>query len=756
VEGQIKPGSELAVLHEGNPDPFLPPIGSEPVLLRPGREFINDQISQAVGGSRSTNNNFTAVLKGGLDDDRLGIDSLQRLTPSSPDIAAGQVGSVDGGPGVDTLFFSTQRSNSSDTGINLVGLGSRIRNIEAIEIPINNTLILDEALLLNTPLHRLKLESRGAAQVTLHTRSIYEYIGDQMDAGKSYSVFTKSASNLQLWLEQGRVSMNQTLNNVGSSASIKLSNMEGRLALSSEDPIDSDGLAADPSYAYRWYRDGDLIVGASEATYGAEVQQALSPGSYVRVTDYTDRHGLRDSVTSEPIVIDPARSVAGGTLWIGRTKLDKGQKARLGTSATGWQPSTDLLLANFTAGEATEAGVHRLNLPTSSSNSTHVGLVAMVNGDGQNLLKSQAGLTDSTEPSPYDLNGDGRIDSLIWQPDVNSGSLDTVLLTTDSPTALVGKANGLLRFTQQRRSSIAGVQSVSVSLLKAPRTMVSIIGIPLGEGESLKALTAGERSARALTLLSSASRNTQWPHSTHDRRRSFGLRTDQKLALLELRGTSPENWDGTSNWRSVTLRPSSMEKSQSSELKFRSPSGLRFRMSSETTPQNIDDLVARTQIGGTPVLDFRGLHDLKVSGTTRLHNNVNSRTRIGFYPVETLEGEIRDPLTNQLVAPGDPNYGSIAKEIRTKKLDYHNNTSSGTSSRPIKLASDQLLAPFVITNNELHGKNAYFAFQAANQNELNHFTSLGTNTIGFEKHPFGRGRSFTDLIFDLQLEATDS
>lgn len=129
--GQIKPGSELAVLHPGNPDPFLPPIGNEPVLLRPG--FSSDQITQAPTSSRSTNNNFVAVLKGGLDDDRLGVDALQRIDM------------IDGGPGVDTLFFSSQRSDGSGSAINLVGLGSRIRNVESIEIPINNTLILDEA-----------------------------------------------------------------------------------------------------------------------------------------------------------------------------------------------------------------------------------------------------------------------------------------------------------------------------------------------------------------------------------------------------------------------------------------------------------------------------------------------------------------------------------------------------------------------------------------------------------------------------------
>ena len=737
--GQIKPGSELAVLHPGNPDPFLPPIGSEPVLLRPG--FSSDQITQAPTGSRSTNNNFAAVLKGGLDDDRLGVDALQRIDM------------IDGGPGVDTLFFSSQRSDGSGSAINLVGLGSRIRNIEAIEIPINNTLILDEAPLLNTPLHRLKLSSRGNADVIFHVREEYVFIGDQFDAGLAYRVYAKPNSNLQLWVQQGRVTLVQPPHDPGRSSSLTALQEATGDTLKSDAPIDSKGLAFDPDLVYRWYYNGKLIEGATEASYGDEALRTLTAGSYTRETDYTDSTGLRKTVSSAPLEV-VAPPAVGGTLRILRTELDAAQSQRLANRQSGLSPQGDQLQLLLTPGRANETpAVQRVDISSrTGDNPSPSGLIALVNpGQAWPEAVSGAGV--------YDFTGDGSLDTLTWQPSHGSSVGDNLhaALLQGSRAQLAALPNGLLGFVVQdpvgsvRGLDVAALQSLRVSLLAAPPKVSAVLAIALNEGESLTDLSNAERQQRALALLSHQDVDGAPLASGADRQRQLWLRADQQLVLLELPGKTLSDWDGSlasEPLRAIQQLPQSGI--AGARLQMGSNSGLLLELETLDTPQDLNSFVGRSQTQA-PVLDFRGLDGLSLQANLEVAREAAYNSTMGFYAIDGLDGSIRDPLTSELVAPGDPNYGTLATTNRIQALDGLSSADRSSTSRSFQLTESRLLAPYAVIADPQLGAQIYYGFSAANSDGISHFRSFGNNVIGLEDLRGGGDLDYDDNLMHLQL-----
>lgn len=737
--GQIKPGSELAVLHAGNPDPFLPPISSEPVLLRPG--FSSDQITQGPTGSRSTNNNFVAVLKGGLDDDRLGVDAVQRI------------GMIDGGAGVDTLFFSSQRSDGSGSNLNLVGFGSRIRNIEAIEIPINNTLVLDEAPLLNTPLHRLKLNSRGNADVIIHVREEYVFIGDQFDAGLAYSLYAKPNSNLQLWVQQGRVTLVQLPIVPSRSASLTVLQEATRDTLKIGAPIDREGQAFDPNFVYRWYYNGMLIEGATEASYGDEALRALAGGGYTCETDYTDSIGLRKTVSSASIEV-VAQPAVGGTLRIFHTELDPDQLQRLANRQSGLSPQGDQLQLLLTQVGANETPVvQRVDISRrTGDNRSPSGLIALVNpGLAWPEAVSGAGA--------YDFTGDGSLDTLTWQPSHGSSvgyNLHAALLQ-GSRAQLAALPNGLLGFVVQdpvgsvRRLDVAALQSLRVSLLAAPPKAGAVVAIALNEGESLSDLSNAVRQQRTFTLLSHQDFDGAPLASGADRQRRLWLRADQQLVLFELPDNTLSDWDGSlasEPLRAIQQLPQSGI--AGARLQMGSNSGLLLELETLDTPQDLNSFVGRSQTQA-PVLDFRGLDGLSLQANLEVAREAAYNSTMGFYAIDELDGSIRDPLSGELVAPGDPSYGALATANRVPALDGLSSTDRSSTSRSFQLTESRLLAPYAVVADPQLDAQIYYAFAAANSDGISHFVSFGTNVIGLEDLRGGGDLDYDDNLMHLQL-----
>lgn len=161
---------------------------------------------------------------------------------------------------------------------------------------------------------------------------------------------------------------------------------------------------------------------------------------------------------------------------------------------------------------------------------------------------------------------------------------------------------------------------------------------------------------------------------------------------------------------------------------------------------------------GDSLLDFRStanqqirVNDIDITSEAAFDNTV------GFYSIEDTSGTIRDEFGNTL-NPGDDGYAAAA--IRQTVIQYDRNTSEIAN-----FAGGNLLAPYVIAdgtseeflsenpdNQEGDGPFAYFFFQGANPDGVEHIRLLDNNTFGVEDLFGGGDNDFNDLNIKATFE----
>ena len=108
-----------------------------------------------------------------------------------------------------------------------------------------------------------------------------------------------------------------------------------------------------------------------------------------------------------------------------------------------------------------------------------------------------------------------------------------------------------------------------------------------------------------------------------------------------------------------------------------------------------------------------------------------------------------DPLSGSILKPGEPGYaeaaGRRADLISNNRLAL---TSSMVAPFSITLGSGAIYAPLII--NQTSGES-YFAFAAANPDQLEHFSGFGANGWGMEDLYGGGDRDYDDLIVRFSL-----
>lgn len=380
------------------------------------------------------------------------------------------------------------------------------------------------------------------------------------------------------------------------------------------------------------------------------------------------------------------------------------------------------------------------------------GLIALVN-PGQAWPEAVSGA------GAYDFTGDGSLDTLTWQPSHGSSVGDNLhaALLQGSRAQLAALPNGLLGFVVQdpvgsvRGLDVAALQSLRVSLLAAPPKVSAVLAIALNEGESLTDLSNAERQQRALALLSHQDVDGAPLASGADRQRQLWLRADQQLVLLELPGKTLSDWDGSlasEPLRAIQQLPQSGI--AGARLQMGSNSGLLLELETLDTPQDLNSFVGRSQTQA-PVLDFRGLDGLSLQANLEVAREAAYNSTMGFYAIDGLDGSIRDPLTSELVAPGDPNYGTLATTNRIQALDGLSSADRSSTSRSFQLTESRLLAPYAVIADPQLGAQIYYGFSAANSDGISHFRSFGTNVIGLEDLRGGGDLDYDDNLMHLQL-----
>ena len=163
--------------------------------------------------------------------------------------------------------------------------------------------------------------------------------------------------------------------------------------------------------------------------------------------------------------------------------------------------------------------------------------------------------------------------------------------------------------------------------------------------------------------------------------------------------------------------------------------------------------------------DRDGQVDEKVSLVLDKINNGSSRSNSGgFYKVLDSDGSVMDPLTNKVIRPGEKGYETAALKQRINDLEFDANDDGLT----VQVDGGLFLAPYMIvdgtaeefidknpTNEKLqdgNGLNAYFAFDNANPDELQHLKS-SDNSFAFEDSYGGGNKNFNfkDFTFHVSV-----
>jgi hypothetical protein len=655
--------------------------------LRPG--FSSDQITQAASGSRTTNNEFSAVLKGGLDDDRLGIDV------GRPE----RIGLIDGGPGVDTLFFSSQRNDGSGSTIDLVGLGSRIRNIEAIEIPTGNTLNLDEALLLNTPLHRLKLESRGNANVTFQVREEYLYIGDQIDAGLAYSVYSKPNANLQLWVQMGRVGLNQELYKFADDRSLQP--MVTRTSFT-----DADGDRR------------TFVINSSGGAFTKERPARLLNTSSV-VNSSSFESVSNNGIDLAPRSIDFAATVIEGAstnVAIDLAALVDDDDIPQGRRMVYYAIASDGGLSPLTYSPRKGGGARVYDLD--------------VNGrpDFMSLRLTDGGPGDK----------DGVVNGVIDDPST-AGSLElnpvfsrvgSQTLTAADPVKSGAPASLVLRASLTART--AGVNQIGYVVLEPGE---------LANADALLADLTALRGRAQLLFYSLESRDVVLPTTTAFTR-EFLLVNGQSVRFFQITDATLEDLSSATDPRLQFFSTGDLG-SNATSLALSSTAGVRFNLELLNADQGLNALIGQEQ-GLAPVLDFTAFSaGQRLLGTLVMGREAALDSVIGLYRIVDILGTVRDQNGN-LLRPGDLGYkdAALLSQNRVDALTGLTLADNQTSSRAIELSESAYLAPFMQVQN-----HTFFAFADANTDRYSHFKILGNNLFGAEDLLGGGDGDHDDRVF---------
>ncbi|MEH2409315.1 transporter substrate-binding domain-containing protein [Nostoc sp.] len=159
------------------------------------------------------------------------------------------------------------------------------------------------------------------------------------------------------------------------------------------------------------------------------------------------------------------------------------------------------------------------------------------------------------------------------------------------------------------------------------------------------------------------------------------------------------------------------------------------------------------------LIDLTGLNDQSIQAIfTIVKSEAAYNNTVGFYRVENEQGTVLDPLTGQLLNPGDNDYTQAALRSASSNGMSCKRQSEGMSNI---LQGGSIFATFIITNGTMDQmldkdmKNdvpVYFNYIGANSDGVDHVRLLGNNTWGFEDLAGGGDRDFNDMVIQAKFQ----
>ncbi|MBD2619181.1 Ig-like domain-containing protein, partial [Synechocystis sp. FACHB-898] len=147
------------------------------------------------------------------------------------------------------------------------------------------------------------------------------------------------------------------------------------------------------------------------------------------------------------------------------------------------------------------------------------------------------------------------------------------------------------------------------------------------------------------------------------------------------------------------------------------------------------------------LLDLRSLSGSVNLGINEITGDASFGLSVGFYRVENQFGAIADPLTGQLLNPGDGNYQAVALQNTAAQFTV----TPSTTTQALELTGGSLFAPYLTVSQSDGNVFNYFSYLGANPDQADHIRVLG-DTFQFEDGFWGGDMDFNDLQFRINIQ----
>lgn len=153
------------------------------------------------------------------------------------------------------------------------------------------------------------------------------------------------------------------------------------------------------------------------------------------------------------------------------------------------------------------------------------------------------------------------------------------------------------------------------------------------------------------------------------------------------------------------------------------------------------------------LIDLTGLADSTVTASIEVFREAAFDNTVGFYTIEDTEGTVEDPLTGNMLKPGDAGYqqAALANRINLTLTGENDKTQMFTA----ELETDKLLSTFIVVdatiddllgNSSFDADSVYFNHIGANADGKDHVRLFGDNIFGYEDLAGGGDMDFDDTI----------
>ncbi|NER26331.1 MAG: DUF4114 domain-containing protein [Symploca sp. SIO1C4] len=226
--------------------------------------------------------------------------------------------------------------------------------------------------------------------------------------------------------------------------------------------------------------------------------------------------------------------------------------------------------------------------------------------------------------------------------------------------------------------------------------------------------------------------------------------TDNVIANLATGSSTPNVLFGTTN-----ANPNGFEHLQITEVS-NNLFELAWEDSSGGADADFNDLIVQMEVAKEPqklgsdlqsqsqreLIDLTQQQEQLVQAAFTVASEAAYDNLAGLYRIADESGTVIDPITGQVLAPGEAGYVQTA--LQNSVVEFNR---SGTA--PIKLEGGDLYAPYILADG--NPNNAYFPYIAANIDGFDHIRLYGNNTFAFEDLPNGGDADYNDFVVSVDL-----